>query len=75
MDSHSDNHQSTTADPFTDPNPHKDGARQKAAKAAALPLAAVGGVVAEASRKIGELISGHSTKVDTSHKSDDDSGH
>ncbi|KAF9944212.1 hypothetical protein BGZ65_012422, partial [Modicella reniformis] len=46
-----------TADPFTDPNPHKDGARQKAARAAALPLAAVGGAFAEVSRKIGEFIS------------------
>ncbi|KAF9168865.1 hypothetical protein BGX21_011104 [Mortierella sp. AD011] len=63
--------ESHTPDPFTDPNPPKDGARQTAAKVVALPLAAVGGAIAEATRKIGELVSGHSTKIDTSHKHDD----
>ncbi|KAF9348933.1 hypothetical protein BGX26_012708 [Mortierella sp. AD094] len=47
--------ESHTPDPFTDPNPPKDGTRQTAAKAVALPLAAVGGAIAEATRKIGEL--------------------
>ncbi|KAF9116679.1 hypothetical protein BGX27_000061 [Mortierella sp. AM989] len=59
-----------TPDPFTDPNPSKDGIRQTAAKTIALPLAAVGGAFAEVTKKIGEVVSGQSTKVDTSHKSD-----
>jgi len=57
-----------TSEPFTDPNPNKEGLRQHAAKAVALPLAAAGGVVAEVSRKVKELVTGHSTKIDTSHK-------
>jgi hypothetical protein len=59
-----------TSEPFTDPNPNKEGVRQHAAKAVALPLAAAGGVVAEVSRKVKELVTGHSTKIDTSHKDD-----
>ncbi|KAF9438866.1 hypothetical protein BGZ76_003891 [Entomortierella beljakovae] len=50
--SSSENH---TADPFTNPNPEKHGARQTAAKAVALPLAAVGGAFAEIARKTNEL--------------------
>lgn len=61
----SSNHHTT---PFTDPGPPKDGIRQTAAKAAAMPLAAVGGAIAEATRKIGEMIQGHPTNIDTSHK-------
>ncbi|KAF9582400.1 hypothetical protein BGW38_000259 [Lunasporangiospora selenospora] len=56
-----------TAEPFTDPNPNSESARQKAAKVIALPLAAVGGAVTEATRKAKELISGHPSNVDTSH--------
>ncbi|KAF8985455.1 hypothetical protein BGZ46_004048 [Entomortierella lignicola] len=54
---HSDNPSTEhhTSEPFTDPNPSKDGVRQTAAKTIALPLAAVGGAIAEATRKIGEL--------------------
>lgn len=59
-----------TSEPFTDPNPNKEGVRQHAAKAVALPLAAAGGIVAEVSRKVKELVTGHSTKIDTSHKDD-----
>ncbi|KAF9900843.1 hypothetical protein EC991_006789 [Linnemannia zychae] len=59
-----------TSDPFTDPNPDKEGVRQHAAKAVALPLAAAGGVVAEVITKVKELVTGHSTKIDTSHKED-----
>ncbi|KAF9294849.1 hypothetical protein BGZ88_003230 [Linnemannia elongata] len=61
------NHQTDTQ-PFTDPNPNKEGVRQHAAKVVALPLAAAGGVVAEVSRKVKELLTGQSTKIDTSHK-------
>ncbi|KAF9119040.1 hypothetical protein BGW39_000655 [Mortierella sp. 14UC] len=58
-----------TSDPFTDPNPNKEeGMRQHAAKVVALPLAAAGGVVAEVITKVKELVTGHSTKIDTSHK-------
>ncbi|KAF9957413.1 hypothetical protein BGZ72_001838 [Mortierella alpina] len=62
--------QHPTAEPFTDPQPSKDGARQTAAKVIALPLAAAGGAVAEVSRKIKEFVTGHSTQIDTSHKDD-----
>ncbi|KAF9083763.1 hypothetical protein BGX23_011151 [Mortierella sp. AD031] len=61
----SEHHQ--TSEPFTDPNPNKEDVRQQAAQAVALPLAAAGGVVAEVSRKVKELVTGHSTKIDTSH--------
>ncbi|KAF9930309.1 hypothetical protein FBU30_000655 [Linnemannia zychae] len=60
--------QHPTSEPFTDPNPNKEGIRQHAAKAIALPLAAAGGIVAEVSRKVKEIVTGHSTKIDTSHK-------
>ncbi|KAF8943325.1 hypothetical protein BGZ47_005534 [Haplosporangium gracile] len=56
-----------TSEPFTDPNPNKEGIRQHAAKVIALPLAAAGGVVAEVSRKVKELVTGESTEIDTSH--------
>ncbi|KAF9914209.1 hypothetical protein BX616_008749 [Lobosporangium transversale] len=58
----------STPEPFTDPNSNKEGIPQKAAKTASLPLAAVGGALAEMTRKAGELLTGHSTKIDTSKK-------
>ncbi|KAG0208755.1 hypothetical protein BGX28_000376 [Mortierella sp. GBA30] len=64
--------QHPTAEPFTDPKADKGSHRQKAANAIALPLAAAGGVVAEVSRKVKELVTGHSTKIDTSHKDHND---
>ena len=60
----------STPEPFTDPNPHQESARQTAAKVVALPLAAAGGVVAEVTRKVKEFVTGTNTKIDTSHKRD-----
>lgn len=57
-----------TSEPFTDPNPNEEGVCQHTAKVVALPLAAAGGVVAEVSRKVKELVTGQSTMIDTSHK-------
>ncbi|KAF9198549.1 hypothetical protein BGZ49_000598 [Haplosporangium sp. Z 27] len=70
---HSDNSSTEhhTPEPFTDPNPSKDGVRQTAAKTIALPLAAVGGAIAEATRKIGEFVRGEPTNIDTSHKKEE----
>jgi len=65
---------SPTSEPFTDPNPNPDGARQTAAKVVALPLAAAGGVIAEVTRKVKEFVTGTNTKIDTSHKRDPSSG-
>ncbi|KAG0263761.1 hypothetical protein BG011_008087 [Mortierella polycephala] len=71
-----DNHRSSTdqqhptTDPFTDPNPNKNGARQTTAKVVALPLAAAGGAVTEMTRKVKEFVTGQSTKIDTSHSKD-----
>jgi len=60
--------QHPTAEPFTDPQPSKDDARQTVAKVIAFPLAAAGGAVAEVSRKINEFVTGQSTQIETSHK-------
>ncbi|KAF9216874.1 hypothetical protein BGZ59_007642 [Podila verticillata] len=59
--------QHPTSEPFTDPKQGEDGARQSAAKIIALPLAAAGGVISEVAAKVKELVTGHSTKIDTSH--------
>ncbi|KAG0339750.1 hypothetical protein BG000_001426 [Podila horticola] len=59
---------SSTPEPFTDPNPHRDSTRQKVAQIVALPLAAAGGVVVEVAQKVKELVTGESTKIDTSKK-------
>lgn len=64
--SSSEDHRTSTPDPFTDPNPHSDSTRQKVAQIVALPLAAAGGVVYEVAQKVKELVTGESTKVDTS---------
>ncbi|KAG0235809.1 hypothetical protein BGW42_004652 [Actinomortierella wolfii] len=53
-----------TKEPFSDPNPPKQGFRQSAAKAVALPLAAAGGAIAEVGLKVKELITGDHTKID-----------
>ncbi|KAF9304378.1 hypothetical protein BGZ74_001679 [Mortierella antarctica] len=58
-----------TPKPFTDPEQGGDSARQSAAKAAALPLAAAGGAISEVATKVKEFVTGHSTKIDTSHSS------
>ncbi|KAF9391599.1 hypothetical protein CPB97_006103 [Podila verticillata] len=63
------NPQHPTSEPFTDPKQDGDGARQSAAKIVALPLAAAGGVISEVATKVKEFVTGHSTKIDTSHSS------
>ncbi|KAF9159781.1 hypothetical protein DFQ26_006187 [Actinomortierella ambigua] len=57
-----------TKEPFSDPNPPKDGLRQSAAKMMALPLAAAGGVIAEVGTKMKELITGEHSKIETDHR-------
>ncbi|KAF9323564.1 hypothetical protein BG006_001328 [Podila minutissima] len=56
-----------TPEPFTDPEQGGDSAIQSAAKTVALPLAAAGGAISEVATKVKEFVTGHSTKIDTSH--------
>lgn len=64
----SEDRRSSTPEPFTDPNPHSDSTRQRVAQIVALPLAAAGGAVLEMAQKVKEIVTGESTKVDTSKK-------